>query len=838
MHILSVNSNIKPKALLVLPENNNQVVNIYKNYLQKLGSLGQYIHVANIEVPEKGRMSKSFFTPIKDEIENYCELNGIEIIVTSIPELLRNFTESSKAFPLERSIGDIVEHNGYTFIPTINSLVLKFAPVKVKLLQKSLSVLQAVIEGTYTNDVDTFVDALTISHPKTVKEAHTALMAIKDEEILTADIETTGLTWTSDRLLTISFSKSEEEAVVIDFENLGKKGLALLKNFIVAFKGTMIFHNVVFDVPFLVYNLFMEDLDDHEGMIEGVNQFTLDDTIVMAYLCLNSTERPALGLKGLAYEKFGAYDNDIEQSKLIAYPIDQVARYNAIDTMATYYVYNKYWKKLDEEEQKTLYTSYYRKAIPALIKVKMTGLTLNKKKVEEAYEELDVLVTEDTEDLQSIWYVKEVIQELNKQACEKYNNSHVKQKTLEDFDEIFNPNSTNHKRMLLFDVMNLHNDKLTKTGAPSTDKEVLADLLAQTQGEEKKTVQLIIDIAQASVIRNTFLKAFLEKGVMTPKGLYRLYGNYNICGTATGRLTSNAVNLQNLPSTGSKYAKMVKECFVAPKGFAVAGSDYASCEDRVLASLSNCKNKIAEYTRHIDGHCFRAAAYFKEEIEERGIFIDMNDVASINSIKEKAKDLRQESKAPTFAMAYGGGAAPIMKVLKCSKAKAETILSAYKELYPELDEFASDTVAFAKKHGYVTGFYGLKLRAPNIRADDTEATSSMGRLLVNMRIQSAAMLTLAAIADFQTLIEKENLQNDIRVHATVYDSIYVYFRVTEKVLKFININLLSLMCRPYPGEIVANDANLDVGTSWANLEEIGKDDKVKYQEVLENLSRF
>ena len=835
MTILPINRKNTPKVLLVLPETNNNVISIYKNYIQKLGQKGENVHVVTVPVPSKGRMSKKYFEPLYEDITNYCELNGITTIATCIGELLRNFIESSKAFPLERSVGEAIVHNGYTLIPTINSLVLKFAPVKVKLLQKSLSVISSVLDGTYSNDIEEFINSLEINHPKSVKSTMTALKSIIKDDILTADIETTGLNWVKDRLLTISFSTNSTSAIVIDFENLGVKGLEILKKFIIAYKGRMVFHNVVFDVPFLVKNLFMKDLDDYEGMINGVNQFNLDDSMVMAYLCLNSTERPTLGLKDLAYAKYGAYDADIEQSKLECYPIDEVAKYNAMDTMATYYIMEKYWKKLKEENQLELYKSYYRKVIPALIKVKMTGLTIDYEKVEKAYDELDELIIKDTEKLQSYDYVKELIAELNKQACKKYNQSHIKQKTVDEFNEVFNPNSTQQKRVLLFDIMNLHHDKLTKTGAPATDKEVMSDLLAETSGEEKEIIQLIVDIAQASVIRNTFLKAFLEKGVYTPSGVYKLYGNYNLCGTASGRLSSNNINLQNLPSTGSKYAEMVQSCFIAEPGFAVGHSDYSSLEDRVLASLSTCKNKILEYDKNIDGHCFRASAYFKEELEDRGIFIDMEDVASINSLKEKAPDLRQKSKAPTFAMAYMGGTNPIMKVLKCSKIKAEDILTAYKELYPELDEFATDTIAFAKTNGYVIGFYGLKLRAPNIKAEDTEATSSMGRTLVNMRVQSSAMLTLASIAEFQELVEKHGLQKDIRVHATVYDSIYLFFRKDTEVLKFVNTHLLKFMCQPYEGQIVPNDAALDIGLSWANLKEIPKDGEVDYKEILKEI---
>jgi len=384
--------------------------------------------------------------------------------------------------------------------------------------------------------------------------------------------------------------------------------------------------------------------------------------------------------------------------------------------------------------------------------------------------------------------------------------------------------------------MNLHHDKLTKTGAPATDKEVMSDLLAETSGEEKEIIQLIVDIAQASVIRNTFLKMFLEKGIYTPSGVYKLYGNYNLCGTASGRLSSNHPNLLNLPSTGSKYAKTIKECIIAEKDFIIATADFAALEERIGASLSKCKNKIRIFKEGIDGHSLNTSVYFKEELEERGIFIDQDSVESINSIKTLAKDLRQSSKAVTFALLFGGGINPIMKVLKCSKQKAEEIYEAYMNFYPELAEFAQETLRMAKQNGYVTGFFGLKLRAPNIKAEDTEATSSMGRTLNNMRIQSGALLTMQAIANLQKEVEEENLQSDIKIHATIYDSIYLQCRKTEKALAFVNRNLIKNMCLPYEGQIVANEASLEIGQNWANLKEVPKDGEANYKEILKEIA--
>jgi hypothetical protein len=97
--------------------------------------------------------------------------------------------------------------------------------------------------------------------------------------------------------------------------------------------------------------------------------------------------------------------------------------------------------------------------------------------------------------------------------------------------------------------------------------------------------------------------------------MHYLYGNFNLGGTVSGRLSSNNPNLQQIPS-GSTYAKLIKQCFVAPKGMLFVGADYASLEDRIDALLTKDTNKIKVYTDNFDGHSLRAHAYFGESMPD------------------------------------------------------------------------------------------------------------------------------------------------------------------------------------------------------------------------------
>lgn len=112
-----------------------------------------------------------------------------------------------------------------------------------------------------------------------------------------------------------------------------------------------------------------------------------------------------------------------------------------------------------------------------------------------------------------------------------------------------------------------------------------------------------------------------------------------------------------------------------------------------------------------DGHCLRAFAYFAEQMPD----IDPNSVASINSIKVKYAGLRQDSKAPTFALTYQGTAYTLMKNLGWSKDKAEAVETAFKGLYQESIDWVQNKLQQANKDGYVTLAFGLRLRTPMIK---------------------------------------------------------------------------------------------------------------------------
>ncbi len=132
--------------------------------------------------------------------------------------------------------------------------------------------------------------------------------------------------------------------------------------------------------------------------------------------------------------------------------------------------------------------------------------------------------------------------------------------------------------------------------------------------EVAKLLKNLIEIQELSIILSTFLKAFEQKSIDHGDGRKYLHGNFNIGGTVSGRMSSSKPNLQNIPSTGTKYAKLIKKCFSPPDGWLLLGADFSSLEDRISALTTKDPNKLKVYTDGLDGHSFRAYNYYEEQM--------------------------------------------------------------------------------------------------------------------------------------------------------------------------------------------------------------------------------
>lgn len=312
--------------------------------------------------------------------------------------------------------------------------------------------------------------------------------------------------------------------------------------------------------------------------------------------------------------------------------------------------------------------------------------------------------------------------------------------------------------------------------------------------EQVKLLQALIELAEVSIILDTFVNAFVNKTVQKQDGMWYLHGNFNLGGTLSGRLSSSKINLQNLPSTGSKYAAIVKSCFQAPPGWLFSGADFNSLEDMISALTTKDPNKLKVYTDGYDGHCLRAYAYYGDQMPDI-----VETVDSINSIAKKYKPLRQASKGPTFALTYQGTWHTLVNNLGLPKDKAEAIEERYHELYEVSDKWVQDRLEQACKDGYVTIAFGLRLRTPILartilgKKNTPYEASAEGRTAGNAMGQSYGMLNNRAAIEFQERLLASPYRYDILPISHIHDAQYFLVRDDPDVVKWYNDNLTECM---------------------------------------------
>ena len=868
MELMSFNQSNKVNTLLILPnrliENSTSVLT---QYLMPLGNEEmKKVLVVGVETPEKGVLKKAIFLEEWEQIQEVIDTYQIKNIAVANPNYYKFIIKAKKKPAFEREMGSVKTIDNLNITPLINYLAIRVAPAKKALLDKSLNTIRDLINDNFKDDREDFINTLNIKLYNNFTDAYNALKEIKDKPYIACDIEATGLKWYQDDLLTISFAISETDGFSIalhkEYSEEWEKLRKLVKAFIEQYKGRLIFHNGMYDVPFLVYHLWMNDITDTKNMIKGVNHFNLDDTIIMAYLCLNNVDRPKLGLKELAYNKYGNWDKDIDQSKLIEYPFEKVGAYNTIDTMATMYLFNRYNKLLVDEEQDKLYNEFYTKLLPAIIKMKMNGITIDVAKIKDVELQLQQIYNENLEFLQSTDEVKEVVYLLKKQAEKKG-------KRQKEIDKIvFNPKSVNHLRVLLFDVLGLTPVKMSKkTGEPSTDKETINEIFNTQVKEgtiEYKIMNAIKEISEMKTVYSTFVKGFLEKYVTDKQGNAKLLPNFNIVGTISGRLAGKDPSLLNIPS-GSKFGKIIKNTIIAPKNYLILQADSDQLEDRLITATTGCKNKAKIFQLGLDAHCSNTFAYWadempdiKEQIEkgkqadkfyllkDKNVVTDLDEfdksqiekeitheeyeVYVINSIKRKYPKLRQESKKYTFKQAYGG-------ITEYSEK--------YEELYKEVFDFVSKTEEELLEKGNTTGFFNLKARADLKSILDKKTYQSVLRSIFNMRTQSGALIISKAIFELQDWIEEKGYEDKVKITNSVYDSIYIEIYNDPKIIQETSNKLIEVMCpdyRQYAPQIpdescyIPLGAEAEIGNSWIAKATIPNNATI--EEVENTLSSF
>lgn len=447
---------------------------------------------------------------------------------------------------------------------------------------------------------------------------HSAFTELSNHDALCVDIETTGLHHYNSTIISIAFSWDKHSGIAMEVSN-DPQIKDMLKNFFLNYKGKKIFHNATFDTMFLIYHCFMKNLEDWNGMLEGLHCVynNLEDTRIIAYLALNTCNLISLGLKDLSHEYTGDYaQSDIDNCSNI--PLDRLLPYNVTDTCATWYVYEKYKPKMMQDNQGAIYLNLLLPSLKTLTETQLVGFRLNPNKVNDLATFLYNKQYKFECTLNQNIHVINFEEQLKKETVLEYNNTHKKtRKTTEDYKDVwlFNFGSNQQVGKFLYEYLKLPVIETTKTGAPAVGADTLEKLINHTTDDKvKECLTNLYELSKVNKIISAFLKNFTEAPTVgESKGLY---GSFNLCGTKSGRLSSSEPNLQQLPSTGSPYAKPVKEIFTAPKGYVFCGADQRSLEDHISALITKDKNKLKVYLENYDGHCLRSYSYYTEQMPD------------------------------------------------------------------------------------------------------------------------------------------------------------------------------------------------------------------------------
>ena len=379
------------------------------------------------------------------------------------------------------------EHMDIIYCP--NYLSLFYNPVIQKEIDYALFTLVSYLDGTHTNFGKDIIHKE--FYHKNLTDIEIQLNQLHQYDVLTCDIETFGLIFYKCGIGTISFSWSEHEgtAFTIDYDNQlrtqADSTRVYLKKFFEEYKGKLIYHNSGFDVTVLVYQLFMKNLSDQKGLIDGLEIMTrnIADTKIMAYLSLNSTAGNVLDLKTLVHTFAGNYAQE-EIYDIRNIPEDMLLRYNLVDCLSTFHLYKKYLLTLKEHDQEDIYNNIMIPSMKVVIQMQLQGMALNKTNVTHAHLELDKAKNKFRSYLDSSPIIMAFNLFLQGRLQKKANGKlKVKVRDISEFTDTFNPNSNQQLQMLIYEVFGFTPTDFTKKKMPSVSGKTISKLMNKLRSE-------------------------------------------------------------------------------------------------------------------------------------------------------------------------------------------------------------------------------------------------------------------------------------------------------------------------------------------------------------------
>jgi len=279
-------------------------------------------------------------------------------------------------------------------------------------------------------------------------------------------------------------------------------------------------------------------------------------------------------------------------------------------------------------------------------------------------------------------------------------------------DGEFNIGSPKQLGEILFDRMKIEGGRKTKTGAWSTDSDVLEDVAAQGHPIAKK----VLEWRGLAKLRGTYTDA-LPGYINARTG--RVHTSYAMASTSTGRLASTDPNLQNIP-VRTEEGRRIRQAFIAAKGHKLISADYSQIELRLLAHIADIPELKKAFAENLDIHAMTASEIF-------GV-----------PVKDMPAEIRRRAKAINFGIVYGISGFGLANQLGIPQSEASDYIKKYFARFPGIRDYMEQTKQFARETGYVETLFGRRIHIREINSKVPGFRGGAERAAINAPIQGTA----------------------------------------------------------------------------------------------------
>jgi DNA polymerase-1 len=523
------------------------------------------------------------------------------------------------------------------------------------------------------------------------------------------DTETTGLDALHAELVGISFSYEKGKGFYVPFPENQEEAQTLIEKFIPFFEN----ENIEKIGQNLKYDLKI--LSNYNVTVKG----KLFDTMIAHYL-INPDMRHNMDILSETYLKYSPQSiatligkKGKNQKSMRDVELEAIKEYAVEDADVTLQLKEIFTLELDKTGTKKLFEEIEIPLVKVLTDMEKEGIRVDV----DFLKSLSKILDDDIKILEA--------------------------NIFETVGEKFNLASPKQLGDVLFDKLKIGGvkQKKTKTGQYATGEEILSYLAA-----ENPIVKDILDWRQLVKLQNTYVEALPNQ---VDKITNRIHTDYMQTVAATGRLSSNNPNLQNIPIR-TERGRQIRKAFVArDENYTLVSADYSQIELRVIAALSGEENMIKAFLNHEDIHKSTASKVFNVPLEE------------------VTREQRSHAKTVNFGIIYGVSAFGLSNQTNLSRKESADLIEAYYQTYPRLKSYIQEQIDFARENGYVQTILGRRRYLKDINSQNAIVRGGAERNAVNAPIQgSAADIIKIAMINIHQKLTSENWKSKmlLQVH--------------------------------------------------------------------------